>query len=74
MMVFGAGFETRSVHFAKAMKRHLAFPGMSGPTDAKMKVNRAENDDKLAMLKELAKLTKPTGKSAQGKSVDGNDD
>lgn len=31
-------------------------------------------DDRLAMLKELAKLTKPTGKSAQGKSEEGGEE
>ena len=30
----------------------------------------AAPDDRLAMLKELAKLTKPTGPSAQGKAID----
>ncbi len=38
---------------------------MAAP-DAKPKVQK-QGDDRLAMLKELAKLTKPTGKSAQGK-------
>lgn len=55
------------------MRCRGAFPFMPGAPD-KLKVNRADNDDKLALLKELAKLTKPTGKTAQGKSVDGNDD
>ena len=33
-----------------------------------------EKEDRLAMLKELAKLTKPTGKSAQGKSLEGGEE
>ncbi|HUR62643.1 MAG TPA: hypothetical protein VM286_09805 [Candidatus Thermoplasmatota archaeon] len=37
--------------------------------DPKVAAKRADaDDDKLAMLKELAKLTKPTGNSAKGKS------
>jgi hypothetical protein len=37
-------------------------------------VNRAGADkDKLRMLQELAKLTKPTGKSAQGKGEEEED-
>jgi hypothetical protein len=44
--------------------------------DPKVAAKRADsdNDDKLAMLKELAKLTKPTGPSAKGKSEVGGDD
>lgn len=42
---------------------------MAGPATPK-----DEKDARLEMLKELAKLTKPTGKSAQGKSLDGNDE
>jgi hypothetical protein len=44
--------------------------------DPKVTAKRAdaEQDDKLAMLKELAKLTKPTGPSSQGKSDTGADD
>ena len=43
--------------------------------DPKVDAKRAdaEQDDKLAMLKELAKLTKPTGPSAKGKSIDSGD-
>jgi len=37
-------------------------------------VKRADSDDKLAMLRELAKITKPTGKSAKGKSEEGRDE
>ncbi len=33
-----------------------------------------EKDARLEMLKELAKLTKPTGKSAQGKSEEKDDE
>ncbi len=36
-------------------------------------VAKKEGDDRLAMLKELAKLTKPTGKSAQGKGEEVDD-
>ncbi|HUR64539.1 MAG TPA: hypothetical protein VM241_08675 [Candidatus Thermoplasmatota archaeon] len=38
--------------------------------DPKVTAKRADagQDDKLAMLKELAKLTKPTGPSSQGRS------
>lgn len=45
--------------------------GMAKP-EAKP-VAKKEGDDRLAMLKELAKLTKPTGKSAQGKSEEGEE-
>ena len=45
---------------------------MAGPTDPKMNVKRAEDDpkqaEKMRMLKELAKMTKPAGSSAKGKS------
>lgn len=45
--------------------------------DPKVTAKRADaaQDDKLAMLKELAKLTKPTGPSAKGRSeTDADDD
>jgi hypothetical protein len=44
--------------------------------DPKVNAKRAdaEQDDKLAMLKELAKLTKPTGPSSKGKSDAGSDE
>ncbi|MEK6985796.1 MAG: hypothetical protein AABX89_05395 [Candidatus Thermoplasmatota archaeon] len=44
--------------------------------DAKPNVKRSDEpvNDRLAMLKELAKLTKPTGKSAEGKSLDGGEE
>lgn len=39
------------------------------PGPEKLDVKKADADkDKLAMLKELAKLTKPTGNSAKGKA------
>lgn len=42
----------------------------------KLDVNRADKAaaDRLAMLQELAKATKPTGASAKGKSEEGADD
>jgi hypothetical protein len=45
-------------------------------TDPKVTAKRAdtEPDAKLAMLKELAKLTKPTGPSAKGRSDTDTDD
>jgi hypothetical protein len=46
-------------------------PPKGKPTET---VNKAgAGDDRLAMLKELAKLTKPTGKSAQGKGEEVDD-
>ena len=44
--------------------------------DPKVAAKRAdaEQDDKLAMLKELAKLTKPTGPSSKGRSESDADD
>lgn len=47
---------------------------MAGSPDPKVNVKRAQEDDKLAMLRELAKLTKPTGNSSQGKMVEGKDE
>jgi hypothetical protein len=52
------------------MRRQPPLPGMA-PGPEKLDVKKAAADkQKLDMLKELAKLTKPTGKSAQGKSHD----
>lgn len=47
---------------------------MANP-DPKVTAKRADaQDDKLAMLKELAKLTKPTGPSSKGHSETDADD
>ncbi len=44
---------------------------MAPAPDPKMNVKRAEEDpkqaEKMRLLKELAKMTKPTGSSAKGK-------
>ncbi|MES2154901.1 MAG: hypothetical protein V4510_07170 [bacterium] len=44
--------------------------------DPKMDVNRGDKAaaERLAMLKELAKMTKPTGASAKGKAVEKPDE
>lgn len=44
---------------------------MAAP-DPRTNVKRADDkaDDKLAMLRELAKLTKPTGPSSKGEAED----
>lgn len=48
---------------------------MAGAPDPKLAVSRADQDprqaEKLRLLKELAKMTKPTGPTASGKSADG---
>lgn len=47
---------------------------MVSAPDPKLNVKRSDEDprqaEKLRLLKELAKMTKPTGKSAQGKGED----
>lgn len=40
----------------------------------KVDVKRAGEDDKMAMFRELAKHTKPTGASAKGKSEERQDE
>ncbi|MCA1810460.1 MAG: hypothetical protein LC623_00410 [Halobacteriales archaeon] len=48
---------------------------MAADPKAKVDVNRPNDAaDRLAMLKELAKMTKPTGASSQGKSEERPDD
>ena len=44
----------------------MAAPSKPTKDDAK--------DPRLEMLRELAKLTKPTGNSAKGKAIEGKDD
>lgn len=50
--------------------------GMAANPKDKVDVKRSNDPaaDRLAMLKELAKMTKPTGPSAQGKSEEKPDD
>ncbi|MEA3142866.1 MAG: hypothetical protein QOG31_190 [Thermoplasmata archaeon] len=57
------------VPFRNVYQRRARFPCMATP-DPKVTAKRSDagQDDKLAMLKELAKLTKPTGPSSQGRS------
>jgi hypothetical protein len=49
---------------------------MAADPQAKVNVNRSNDAaaERLAMLKELAKATKPTGASSQGKSEERPDD
>jgi hypothetical protein len=63
-----------SVPFRNPYQRRARLPGMATP-DPKVTAKRADaQDDKLAMLKELAKLTKPTGPSSKGRSDTDTDD
>lgn len=58
------------------MTRQAAFAAMAADPKAKVDVNRSTDAaaERLAMLKELAKMTKPTGASAQGKSEERPDE
>lgn len=49
-----------------------AAPSRGSASGKGPEVNK-EADDRLAMLRELAKLTKPTGKSSQGKGEEVDD-
>lgn len=49
---------------------------MAPAPDPKVNVTRADQsgEDRMAMFRELAKHTKPTGPSAKGKSIDGSEE
>jgi hypothetical protein len=57
------------VQFRNPYQRRLGFHRMATP-DPKVTAKRSDSDqdEKLRLLKELAKMTKPTGPSSKGQS------